>query len=100
MNLGGEYECAMGDDDSIVYQTEHSLEDNTELSTSVLLALEEVPEFDLENSDNIVFDDIDLDALDDLFRPVAGDQRRGHVTFPAGKYEVTVTAAGRILIWE
>jgi hypothetical protein len=99
MITGGECGCEVKDD-SIVYQTEHSLEDDTELSTSVLLALEEAPDFDLENSDNVVFDDIDLDALDDLFRPVDGNQRRGHVTFPAGQYEVTVTAAGQILIWE
>lgn len=99
MTTGGEHGCETRGD-SIVYQTEHDPDGGTELSTSVLLALEELPEFDLENSENVVFDDIDLDALDDLFRPVNGDSRSGHVTFPAGQYDVTVTATGQITVWE
>jgi hypothetical protein len=99
MTTGGEGECGVSDG-SVVYQTEHDPDDGTELSTSVLLALEELPEFDLEDGENVVFDDIDLDALDDLFRPVNGDSRSGHVTFPAAQYDVTVTATGQITVWE
>ena len=100
MTTGGDHACAGTEDDSLVYQTEHSPDDDIALSTSVLLALEEVPEFDVSDSENVLFDDIDLDALDDLFSPVGGKPRRGHVTFPAGNYSVTVTASGQISIRE
>lgn len=96
MTTGGEHELERDDDPSIVYQTIH--DDDTELSTSVLMALESVPEFDMEDTDNVVFDDIDLDALDDLFRSANGTERDGRVVFPAGQYDVTVTAAGQITI--
>lgn len=98
MTMGGEHE--MEADDSVVYQTEHDPADGTELSTSVLMALDSTPGFDIEDSDSIVFDTIDLEALDDLFRPATESQPCGHVTFPADEYKVTVTAANQITVRE
>jgi len=87
-------------DETVVYRSQHDPQDETKLSTSVLIALNEGLEYDLESGDTVVFDHIDLDALDDLFRPVNGSPREGRVTFPVDQYEVTVTAAGEITIAE
>lgn len=87
-------------DETIVYRSQHDPQDETNLSTSVLVALNEGLEYDLENGDTVMFDHIDLDALDDIFRPVSGSPREGRVTFPVDQYEVTVTAAGEITITE
>jgi len=86
------------DRDTIVYQTRHDVTVDHSLGTSVLMALDELPELDLENTDTVLFDHIDLDALDDLFRPVTGNKRNGRVTFTIEDYEVTATANGRITI--
>lgn len=100
MTTGGAHECRMSEDDSVVYQTVHDSDEESALSTSVLMALEAVPGFDMEATDTVVFDTIDLEALDDLFPVVDGTTSSSHVTFPAGQYTVTVTAAGRITVWE
>ena len=81
-----------------VVTARHDPDDGSELSTSVLMALDEVPEYDIEEADGVVFERIDLGALDELFRPVEGTEREGHVTFPIDGYEVTVTAGGEITI--
>lgn len=64
------------------------------------MALDAVPGYDLENSNSVVFEHIDLDALDDLFRSVDGTDRTGQVTFPVDGYEITATADGEITIRE
>lgn len=88
------------EDGTIVHRSQHDLRDETNLSTSVLIALNSGLGYDLENGDTVVFDHIDLDALDELFQPVNGTPREGRVTFPVDQYEVTVTAAGEITIVE
>lgn len=70
------------------------------LSMRVLAALDSVPGYDLENSETVIFDNIDLDALDELFRSADESPRRGHVTFPVDRYEVTVTANGEVTVTE
>jgi hypothetical protein len=62
------------------------------------MALDEVPGYDIEDADEVVFERIDLEALDDLFRPVEGADREGRVSFPIDGYEVTVTAGGAITV--
>lgn len=84
------------DDDTVVYHSGGSNEEA--LSTSVLEALDSVPGFDIENSDSVVFDHVDLDALDDLFTASTGETPRGTVTFPIDDYEVTVTADGEVTV--
>lgn len=84
-------------DGTVVYQTTVDL-DETELSTAVLMALDSVPGYDIENSDTVVFDSVDLDALDELFTATGSDRHDGQVTFPAGEYQVTATAAGEVTV--
>lgn len=84
------------DDETVVYHSGKS--DGEALSTSVLEALDSVPGFDIENSDSVVFNHVDLDALDDLFTAPIGETPRGRVTFPIDDYEVTVTAAGEVIV--
>lgn len=88
------------EDSTIVHRSQHDLQDGTKLSTSVLMALDSIPGYDIENGETVIFDHVDLDALDELFRPVSGTPREGRVTFPVDQYEVTVTAAGKITIVE
>jgi len=85
---------------SVVHQAYHDPNGEMTLSASILMALDEVPRFDVENSDTVVFDHIDLDALDDLFTPVDDTNRSGSVTFTIESYEVTATAEGQITIRE
>lgn len=82
---------------SVVHQSYHDPDSDVSLSTDILLALDELPQFDVENSDTVMFDHIDLDALDDLFSPT-NDARAGEVTFTVEDYEVTATATGEITI--
>jgi hypothetical protein len=85
-------------DSTVLYRTHYDPRDDTELGTSILLALDAGTEYDVEQSNSAVFEYIDLEALDALFSPEPGTQRRGRVTFPVDQYEVTVTAAGEITI--
>lgn len=84
--------------DSIVQRTEHDFDDDVNLSTKVLLTLDSVPGYDIEDSDTVVFDRIDLDALNEVFRPVGGTPRDGQVRFTVDGYEVTATADGEITV--
>lgn len=84
---------------AVVHRSEHDVHGDTEISTSVLMALDSLPGYDIEG-EQIVFDHVDLDALDDIFSPVDGETRTGHVTFTTGAYEVTATANGEITIRE
>lgn len=84
-------------DGTVVYQTTTDLEE-TELSTAVLMALDSVPGYDIESSETVVFDCIDLDALDELFTAAGSDRQYGQVTFPVEEYQVTATAAGEITV--
>lgn len=82
---------------AVVYHTTEDLEE-TDLSTAVLAGLDSVPGYDVEDSDTVVFDHIDLDALDELFARKESDDPQGRVTFPIGEYLVTATASGEITI--
>lgn len=82
---------------TVVYRSTVDLEE-TELSTAILIGLDSVPGYDVENSDTVVFDHIDLDALDELFISAGIDEPQGRITFPIEEYRVTATAAGEIII--
>jgi len=88
-------ENSQSSSDSILYHEYHdpAAED---LSTSVLLALDSIPEFDAQDGDSVVYDFVDLDALDALFAGTTNE--RSHVTFVIDDLTVTVTAAGEITI--
>lgn len=86
--------------ETTVYHLSSDENDEAELSTTILMALDSVPGYDAENSETVVFDHIDLDALDELFSQADGTSSRGKVTFPVANYQVTATAAGEITIRE
>lgn len=86
--------------DEVVATAHHDFDAETELSTSVLMALDEVPGYDVESSDDVVVTQIDLDALDALFTPVPEAERVGRLRFPVGEYEVAVTGHGEITVAE
>lgn len=98
MSNAGKGDCQGERDGTIVHRTTVDTHDGTDLSTGVLMALDAVPGYDIENSETVVFEHIDLDALDELFTSVNGAQRQGKVTFPVDRYQITVTAAGEITV--
>lgn len=84
--------------ESFVYRTQYDPDGESSLTTSVLLALDAVPDYDAQDSETVVFDHVDPDALNDLFSPIADGNRNGEVRFTVDQYEVTATAAGDITI--
>lgn len=83
----------------IVHRSYHDPTGETDLSTSVLLALDSLPGYDLHGGDESLFDRLDPDALDALFEPAAASRRaEGQVTFTIDSYEVTACANGEITI--
>ncbi len=98
MASAGNDETQTEDQREVIYRSMPDESDGGKLSTGILLALDAVPGYDVENSETVVFDHIDLDALDELFSPVSGKPRRGAVTFPIEDYEITATAAGEVTI--
>jgi hypothetical protein len=76
--------------------------DETEgVTTNILLALDSLPEFDAESSEGVIFEHVDPDALDALFRSAPGAGRtQGSVNFPVGDYRVSVCAQGDVVVWD
>lgn len=83
-------------DEAVLHRS--TVSDDIELSTGILMALDSVSGYDIENSDSVVFDYVDLDALDELFTAADDDSPQGRVTFPVDQYQVTATAGGEITI--
>lgn len=98
MSYAGEGDCRSVENGTVVYRSDGEGTDEEELSTRILMALDSVPGYDIENSDTVVFDHIDLDALDNLFPATDGVDPAGQVTFDVDQYQVTVTADDRITI--
>lgn len=82
----------------VVHGSNVNPHDGVDLSTGILTALDSVPGYDVENSDAVVFDHVDLDALDELFTDESAEGTDSYVTFPIDGYQVTVTAGGEITI--
>lgn len=90
---------SQGDKSShVVYEATYDPAGDVELGTEILLALDSIRGCDVDHGDPLVFEAIDLDALNELFKPVAGSNRNGSVTFTVDEYAVTATAAGEIRI--
>lgn len=98
MPSGGQHFGRSDTEGKVVYRSENEAEGETPLSTRVLMALDSVPGCDVENSETVVFDHIDLDALDELFRSTTGAARHTTVTFQFEQYDVTVNALGDITV--
>lgn len=84
----------------VVVTAQHDPNVGAELSTSVLMALGEIPGCDIESTDDVVVTQVDLEAVDDLFSPAPEIERAGYISFPVDGYEVTVTASGEITVSE
>lgn len=98
MSKAGSRDGDCQNEGAVVYRSTGNDHDDTELSTSVLMALDSVPGYDMENSETVVFDHIDLDALDELFSQAQRTSHQQQVTFPVADYKVTATATGEITI--
>lgn len=70
-------------------------------SKTVVAALDSLPDYDAETSDQVLADAVDPDALDSLFRTLDDSPRdHGQVVFPMAGYEVTVRASGEVLVMD
>lgn len=96
MSHAGEGDGRTKSSGTVVYHSNN--QENQKLSTSVLEALDSVPGYDVESSDTVVFDHVDLDALDELFTATNGTSPQGEVTFPVSEYHVTVAADGEVVV--
>lgn len=98
MSSNSTSENSHGGSGSIVQRSYHD-ESNGSLSTSVIVALDSLPEFAVETREGALFDRLDPDALDSLFRSTEDSNRTdGRVVFPIGSHVVTVWADGEIVI--
>lgn len=84
------------DSETETYRTVHKFSSNIPLSTTVVLAVEEV----IDDMDAVLNDAIDPDALDSIFRPRSdvAPYRRGYVVFLIAGCRVTVRSDGTIEI--
>jgi hypothetical protein len=82
----------------VLYRTEYGRERDGSISGTVVGALAAVENVDSENLDVGLYDSIESDALDTLYRTAAERSERLHVTFTIGAYEVTVEDDGRVAV--
>lgn len=83
----------------VVHRSYHDFGGNQRLSTSVLLALEELPTGGPDGEGATLFDSVDPDALDGLFEPIStADRDAGCVNFVVEGYGVHVSGDGEIVI--
>ncbi len=83
-----------------VYRVEHDPDDAAALSTTVIHALADCMGIDVTDCRFSLYDAVDPDALDALFRPRHDGTPRtgGLLSFPVDGYYVTVDSSGEILI--
>ncbi len=83
-----------------VYRAVHDPDDSATLSTTVIHALADCMGLDVTDCRFSLYDSIDPDALDSLFRPRHDGTPRtgGTLSFPIDGYLVTVESTGEILI--
>lgn len=86
------------DPETNTYRTRHDSQTQQSVSTTVALALEEICDGGVESG--VLYDAVDPDALDSLFRPrTAGRSfEHGRVSFPIANHRVIVHANGTIEI--
>lgn len=83
-----------------VYRTYHDPAGSATLSTTVIHALADCAEIDVTDCRLSLYDAVDPDALDRLFRPRYDGAPRtgGTLSFVANEHYVTVYADGEIVI--
>lgn len=83
-----------------VYRAEHDPDSAANLSTTIAHAIADCMGVDVSDGSFTLYDAVDPDALDAIFRPRHDGTPRtgGHLTFFVNDYRVTVYADGEILI--
>ncbi len=84
----------------LVYRAVHDAEDSATLSTTVIHALADCLGVDVTDSRISLYDTVDPDALDALFRPRHDGRVRsgGTLSFVIDDHYVTVDSSGEIVI--
>lgn len=82
------------------YYAQHDFDGPAKLSTTLIHALSEVANIDMTGTETTLFQHVDPEALDSIFRPVGPEAPRsnGHVSFTVWGYSVTVYSNGYIVI--
>lgn len=83
------------------YVFHHDVDGTATITTTIVHALASIAETDVSQGEFSLYDSIDPDALDRLFRPKADGTERagGHVAFAALEHEVFVYANGDVIIY-
>ena len=86
--------------DSGTYYVKHDFDGPAELTTTLAHALSDVSGVDVTDTGFTLYDYIDPDALDQLFKPGEDSARRvnGMLTFTVWGHQVTVHSDGQIAI--
>lgn len=82
------------------YYATHDVDGPAEFSTTIVHALSDLAGVDVTDTRSRLYDSVDPDALDRLFRPrLDGTPRAdGHVVFTVWNYRVTAYSDGRIVV--
>jgi hypothetical protein len=82
------------------YYAHHDFDGPAKLSTTLIHTLSEVASIDATDTESSLFQHVDPDALDRIFKPVSPEAPRanGHVSFVVWGYNVTVYSNGQIVI--
>lgn len=82
------------------YYAQHDFDGPAKLSTTLIHALSEVANIDMTGTESTLFQHVDPEALDSIFRPAGPDAPRanGHVSFMIWGYNVTIYSDGYIVI--
>ncbi|AFZ73927.1 HalOD1 output domain-containing protein [Natronobacterium gregoryi] len=83
------------------YVFHHDTDGSATLTTTIVHALSSITDVDVSQGEFSLYDSVDPDALDRIFRPKAdGDDRtNGHIAFTALEHEVYVYANGDVIIY-
>jgi len=87
-------------DRNTTFYATHDADGPAEFSTTIVHALADLAGVDVTETRHRLYDSIDPDALDRLFRPRLDGTPRGdgHVVFTVWNYRVTAYSDGRIAV--
>ena len=83
------------------YVFHHDTDGPATITTTIVHALTSITDTDISQGEFSLYDSIDPDALDRLFRPKADgtDRTGGHVAFTALEHEIYVYANGDVIVY-
>jgi hypothetical protein len=82
----------------ILYRTEYDRDRDGSISSAVVEALAAVENVEPENLDVRLYDSVESDALDELYRATAERAEHLRVAFTLGSYEVVLEDGGQIVV--